>query len=196
MARPCVGCGFTVDNNGSLNINGLAGSTYPYTAQTTTPNDIFCDSGTNELWVKPWASAWGIVAKNIKTTGNGAAMALTTTWSNTNLDTTISFTAVANRMYKHTVILPVVTAMLGATAGLNAILTTSASAGLVVDTISPQIGTFYNTFHLLYIGTETAGTKNFKIMMNNSSGNTGTVTTGAADPNRFIYIVEDIGPAI
>ena len=196
MARPCVGCGFTVDNNGSLNINGLASSTYPYTAQTTTPNDIFCDGGTNELWVKPWGTAWGIVAKNIKTSGNGAAMTAGTTWINTNLDTTISFTAVANRMYKHTVLIPVVTAMVSTSSGVNAILATAGNTGLVVDTFSPPVGTFYNTFHLTYIGTETAGTKSFKVLVSNNSGTVGTIQTVASDPNRFIYVIEDIGPAI
>lgn len=196
MARPCVGCGFTVDNNGFLKINGLTSSTYPYTAQTTTPNDVFCDSTTNELWVKPWGTAWGIVAKNIKTSGNGAAMSPGTTWINTNLDTTISFTAVANRMYKHTVLMPVVHAMVAPTTGINAILATSGNTGLVVDTLSPQVGTFNGTFHLTYIGTETAGTKSFKVLVSNNSGAVGTIQTVASDPNRFIYVIEDIGPAI
>lgn len=197
MARPCVGCGFTVDNNGYLNINGLTSSTYPYTAQTTTPNDVFCDSTTNELWVKPWGTAWGIVAKSIKTTGNGAAMTPTTTWMDTNLDTTISFTAVANRMYKHSVVLPFIYApTTGATFGISAIITTSSGVGRAVDTIHFPNGSFQGTLKPMYIGTETAGTKGYKVMINNSTGNTGTVTTIAGDPNRFVYIIEDIGPAI
>lgn len=99
MARPCVGCGFQVDSNGYLAINGIANVTYPYAAQTSSPNDIFCDSTSSELWIKPWSVPWGV----IRTASVTAATTSTSTTIVTVGGLTVTFTPVVNRRYKITV---------------------------------------------------------------------------------------------
>lgn len=99
MARPCVGCGFQVDSNGYLVVNGIANVTYPYAAQTTSPNDIFCDSTSNELWIKPWAVPWGVI-KTASVTSATSSASQTIVPINA---LTLTFTPVVNRRYKFTV---------------------------------------------------------------------------------------------
>lgn len=99
MARPCVGCGFQVDSNGYLAINGIANVTYPYAAATSSPNDIFCDSTSNELWVKPWSVAWGVVGTASITTANQT----TSTTPVLVTGAKVTFTPVVNRRYRTTV---------------------------------------------------------------------------------------------
>lgn len=96
MARPCVGCGFQVDSSGALAINGIANVTYPYTGS---PNDIYCDGGSNELWIKPWAVPWGV----IRTASVTFATSTTSTAIVPITGMTVTFTPVVNRRYKITV---------------------------------------------------------------------------------------------
>ena len=98
MARPCVGCGFQVDSNGYLAINGIANVTYPYAAQTSSPNDIFCDSTSSELWIKPWSVPWGVIrtaSVTFDTTSTSTAFVVVS-------GLTVTFTPVVNRRYKIT----------------------------------------------------------------------------------------------
>lgn len=99
MARPCVGCGFQVDSNGYLAINGIANVTYPYAASTSSPNDIFCDSTSNELWVKPWSVAWGVIGTASITTVNQTSSTTPILVTGTK----VTFTPVVGRRYRTTI---------------------------------------------------------------------------------------------
>lgn len=101
MARPCTDCGVTVNGSGQLGINGVTSVAYPYTTQTGSPNDIYCDTASNELWLKPWATAWGYIA-GVALSGYSGANPLTSTTYTPLTGMTFSFTAIAGRNYRFT----------------------------------------------------------------------------------------------
>jgi len=93
VARPCVGCGFTVDVSGYLQAKGVTSVAYPYTAATTTPNDFFCDTTSGELWVKPWAVPWGILDVEVA----AASQTISSTTITNVTGSRLQFTVPANR---------------------------------------------------------------------------------------------------
>jgi hypothetical protein len=198
MARPCTGCGLTVDNNGYLAINGITSSSYPYTAHTTTPSDVYCDSGSNELWFRPWGTAWGLLQTSAGGTSGYSYAKSTSPQSGitTAVDitgATVTFTAVANRMYE-------IQAQYDATSTVGLDLV---QIQLLIDRVASQTyawsvnvaGAGNDRYGMLQSITRlTAGSHTIKMQASRVSG-TGSITLQNATATPGVFYVKDIGPA-
>lgn len=200
MARPCVGCGFTVDVSGYLQAKGVTSVAYPYTAATTTPNDLFCDTTSGELWVKPWAVPWGIL--DVETAALAAPGQVISSTTITNVSgSRLQFTVPANRRIR---ISAQMTVDSQTTDNIRFLVdispTATPGAGIpnakIADTTIPfATGTSngYVTISSSYVFTSTATSYDLSTSITKITA-TGSVRV-RSDAGLCQFVAEDVGPA-
>lgn len=202
MARPCVDCGFTVNNNGYLTVKGITNALYPYTSQTGSPTDIYCDTVSSELWLKPWALPWGIVTTTSGGTNNRGYLAFTTnsatfgtSWADLTFGGTamsMTFTAEANRRYKITARIKLTTGLATNVATQVGIWNASALLGSVQQGYLGSAASDDRVYESSVIVAPGAGSVTYRLRGYRIAGTQAYVVAAATDP--VWMTIEDIGP--
>lgn len=149
-------------------------------------------SGATDKWRPPWNMPWGFVA-NVGLTA--LAQAVTSTTAVDVTGATVTFTAVANRLYRVSSMVPLVvqsgttgTTKVGIYDGSNNALTQ------LIDQAVPITGAVRVNGCGFYIASGiAAGSFTFKLRALTSAG-TATISGATSDPGPVTIVVEDIGP--
>jgi hypothetical protein len=136
-------------------------------------------------WVPPWNMPWGVVGKAL---GSSNQTGITTATAVTSLS--VTWTAVASRVYKTSVYLPVVDQV---TTNAQQIFTIDKGEGTRVQQLNQMVlaGNRLAVSMLLYETGLAAGSTTRRVTASTQAG-TLAITAASDIPN--VLIVEDIGP--
>lgn len=151
--------------------------------------------GATDGWRPAWNSGWGVVG-SVSSSALSQAVVSTTAIDVTGLS--VTFTAVANRLYRVTAFLPLV--QQSGTLGTTKVQLTDASNNVLTTPFDENLaasgtGSRGGAMGTYLAGGISAGSYTVKLRALTSAGTATLTTTAAAgDPGIGLLLVEDIGP--
>ena len=156
---------------------------------------VYTSSATG--WVPPWSQSWGVVAATSGGTSGYGYVRLTTsaqsgigTSATDVTNATVTFAAVANRLYKVTAQADMIHATASENAQIQVLLDGTAIATSVVAITT--VGGYNDRFGI--IGTTFTTTSGSHTIKLSASTKSGTMTVNHATATPTILLVEDAGP--